>query len=335
MHRRRRYPQRIALSTAILVLLATDPALLPAQAWLPPKGDGSITFAVQTIFFDGHYDDAGHKLGLGQSRATSLLLGVSYSFTDRFTVDLQLPYVFTKYTGDPAIVIAPLDDGNLHSTFQDFHIDLHYTLLHNSHRSGLQSLAITPFLSITQPSHSYEYHGESAFGGLLRQYALGISAGRLLTPVFHRAYVQGQYSYAFVPRTEGFSLNHSNIDLELGYFLPRSLSVWGVGSWLRTHGGITAQQFIKDPKLFQEHDRLLRGTYWHIGFGTSYPITRSFDVNFTYVTYLAGRTTHYGRAFTVGTTWNFSTRRFSPSASDNLVVNHNPPLYNAARSVGP
>ncbi len=66
-----------------------------------------------------------------------------------------------------------------------------------------------------------------------------MSAGRLLSPLLHRAYVQGQYSYAFVQKANDIPLNHSNVDIELGYFLPHSLSVRGFGSWLGTHGGIT------------------------------------------------------------------------------------------------
>src|SRR5262245_45298647 len=124
-----------AFLSAVVICLFGAPAVLVAQAWLPPKGDGSITFGVQTISFDGHFDPAGNKLeGVGKSRATNLLLGFSYSFTDRFTADLSLPYVITQYTGQPGeltfgnplFVAAPLDDGSAHSAFQDFHLDLHY-----------------------------------------------------------------------------------------------------------------------------------------------------------------------------------------------------------------
>src|SRR5438105_15740689 len=122
--------RRCAFFSAVLVCLLGTSAGLAAQAWLPPKGDGSVSFGVQTIWFDGHCDSAGHKLqGAGKSRATNLRLGFSYSFTDRFTAECTLPYVVTRYTGHPAdltfcnplCVAAALDDGSSQSTSRDFH----------------------------------------------------------------------------------------------------------------------------------------------------------------------------------------------------------------------
>lgn len=320
------------------VLFFASPCVLFAQAWLPPKGDGSIELSVQDSFFDGHYDDIGNKaracntcsVGVGQSRATSLILGVNYSFTDRFNVELSLPYVFTRYTGNPAdltfgnpnLKAAPLDDGATHSTFQDFHLDFRYNVLSHSHRSGLQDLAITPFFSLTQASHSYDFHGESGFGRDLREGAFGITAGRLLTQLLPRAFVQAQYSYALVQRASGLGLNHSNVDLEMGYFLPHGASVFAFGNWIRTHGGATLQEVLANPSLFPVHDRILRAKYWHLGGGASYPLTHTIDVNFSYVTYLAGETTHYGRSITIGTAWNFTRHSH---ASDSIT----PPVADA------
>ncbi len=302
----------------LLVFVLGAPAGLTAQAWLPPKGDGYVSFGVQTISFDGHFDTAGNRLqGAGKSRATDLLLGFSYSFTDKFNVEISLPYVVTRYTGNPAdltfgnplFVAAPLDDGSSHSTFQDFHLDLHYNVLRDSRRRGLRDLAITPFFSFIIPSHAYDFHGESAYGRDLREYALGVSVGRLLSPFLRKGYVQGAYSYAFVQKPNNIPLNHNNVDLEMGYFLPHSLSVRGFGNWLHTNGGITIEQALMSPQLFPVHDRILAATYWHLGVGTNYSLTESLDLSLSYVTYLAGTNTHFGRGITIGTTWNFNTLR--------------------------
>ena len=176
---------------------------------------------------------------------------------------------------------------------------------------------MTPFFSFIIPTHSYAFRGESAFGRHLREYALGVSAGRLLSPILRKAYVQGQYSYAFVQKANDIPLNHSNVDIELGYFLPRSLSVRGFGSWLKTHGGITLEQAFANPQLLPIHDRLVGASFWHLGTGASYSLNRSLDLSFSYVTYLAGTNTHYGRGITIGTTWNFSTRRLKMSENSN------------------
>ena len=305
-----------AFCSVVLVFLLGATVGLRAQAWLPPKGEGYVSFGVQTISFDGHFDSAGNRLqGAAKSRANDLLLGFSYSFTDRLNFEVSLPYVITKYTGNPAdltfgnplFVPAPLDDGTSHSTFQDFHLDLHYSVLRDSRRRALRDLAVTPFFSFIVPSHDYDFHGESAFGRNLREYAPGVSVGRLLSPFVRKAYVQAQYSYAFVEKPNSIPLNHNNVDLEMGYFLPHSLSVRGIGSWLHTNGGITIEQAIMSAQLFPVHDRILRADYWHLGAGADYSLTRSVDLSFSYVTYLAGTNTHFGRGITIGTSWNFST----------------------------
>src|SRR5262249_32595629 len=241
-----------AFFSVVVICLLCAPAALVAQAWLPSKGDGSVSFGVQTTSVQGHFAPDGTKLPVAKSRATNLLFGLSYSFTDRFTADVSVPLVITKFTGEPFVVPAHLDDGSSHSTFQDFHIDLRYNVLRDSRRRGLRDLAVTPFFSFIVPSHSYAYLGESAFGRYLREYVLGISVGRLLSPVLRKAYAQGQYSYAFVQKANeanDISLNHSNVDIELGYLLPHSLSVFGFGSWLHTHGGLSIGEVLANPQL--------------------------------------------------------------------------------------
>ncbi|MGH9503788.1 MAG: hypothetical protein ACRD20_13125 [Terriglobales bacterium] len=301
----------------LLVLLAI-PARLMAQAWLPPKGDGYVSFGVQTISFAGHFDTAGNRLqGAAKSRATNLLMGFSYSFTDKLNVEISLPYVITKYTGNPAdltfgnplFVPAALDDGTSHATFQDFHLDLHYNVLRDSRRRALHDLAISPFISFVIPSHAYDFHGESAFGRDLREYVLGVSVGRLLSPFLRKGYVQGEYSYAIVQKPNNIPLNHNNVDLEMGYFLPHSLAVRGFGNWLHTNGGITIEQALMSPQLFPVHDRILAATYWHLGVGGNYALTESLDLSLSYVTYLAGTNTHFGRGITIGMAWDFNTVR--------------------------
>jgi hypothetical protein len=317
-----RVPRPCPFFPAVAFCLIGTSASLSAQAWLPQKGDGSVSLGVQTISVLGHFGPGGTKLPLGKSRATNLLFGLSYSLTDRFTAEVSLPLVITKFTanrtdltfGIPFVVPAPIDDGSSHSTFQDFHIDLRYNVLRDSRHRALRDLAVTPFFSFIVPSHSYAYRGESAFGRDLREYVLGISAGRLLSPLLRKAYVQGQYSYAFVQKANDIPLNHSNVDIELGYFLPHSLSVRGFGSWLHTHGGLSITEVLANPQLIPIHDRLLSTDYWHLGTGASYSLTRSVDLSFSYVSYLTGSNTHYGRVVTVGTFWNFNTRRLDTSA---------------------
>jgi len=339
-----RVPRPCPFFSAVAFCLIGTPASLVAQAWLPQKGDGSVSFGVQTVSVLGHFGPDGTKLPLGKSRATNLWYGLSYSFTDRFTAEVSLPLVITKFTGNradltfglPFVVPAPIDDGSSHSTFQDFHIDLRYNVLRDSRRRGLRDLAVTPFFSFIVPSHSYAYLGESAFGRDLREYVLGVSLGRLLSPFLRKAYVQGQYSYAFVQRANNIPLNHSNLDIELGYFLPHSFSVRGFGSWLHTHGGISIVEVLANPQLIPIHDRLLQQNFWHLGMGAGYSLTRSLDLSFNYVTFLTGSNAHYGRVVTVGTLWNFSTRRLNTSSKSKAIFPvPSPNTIEASRTLQP
>src|SRR5439155_15261813 len=141
---------------------------------------------------------------------------------------------------------------------------------------------------------------------------------------------------AFVQRANNIPLNHSNLDIELGYFLPHSFSVRGFGSWLHTHGGISIVEVLANPQLIPIHDRLLQQNFWHLGMGAGYSLTRSLDLSFNYVTFLTGSNAHYGRVVTVGTLWNFSTRRLNTSSKSKAIFPvPSPNTIEASRSLQP
>src|SRR5438045_7281410 len=82
------------MAAAVLVLSAKD---AKAQAWVLPRGEGTITFTYQRIDNTGHRRTNGFLVPRGRSLDMSLYLEAEYAFTSRLSVTANLPYVFSKY----------------------------------------------------------------------------------------------------------------------------------------------------------------------------------------------------------------------------------------------
>lgn len=297
-----------------------------AQAWLPPKGEGSVSLGYQNVTFAGHFDSSGQRLPLGASQAQSALFDFEYGITDKVALDVALPFIATRYTGaNPssaeiralfnqllqqthgAYTHSFLDNASYHSTFQDFRFNARYKVLS-------APIVLTPFITVVIPSHSYAYVGEAAPGRNLREFLIGTNLGRRLNPILPKAYVHFESSYAFVPRTLGVPLNRFNGGITFGYFVRRRLQVRALALYQHTHGGLhfPEQVVTSTPETFLTHDRLLRQNYWHFGGSASYSLSKSVDLFAGVVSFLSGSDTHFGTAITVGTSWNFRTRRAAP-----------------------
>jgi hypothetical protein len=294
---------------AIALFLATANHA-KAQAWVPPRGEGSISFSYQRIDNTGHRRTNGHLLPRGRSLDMSLYLEAEYAFTNRLSLTAGLPYVFAKYTdpNPPASPIPYLPVDQCHcwqSGWQDFGITARYNLAGGA--SG--AFALTPSISIGAPSHDYNFRGESALGRDLREVRMGVDAGRRLDAISSNLSVQGGYSYAFVQKVQSISSNRSNASLEGDYFVKKKLLVRGQVFWQRTHGGLRFGSLspadlvfpgeVNTPELLNQHDRLLRDNYWRAGGGLAYSFPRV-DLFAVYTAFVSGTDTHAGRALTIG-----------------------------------
>jgi len=142
-----------------LVFLMPSPGT--AQAFLPSRGEGTVSINYQNVHVAGHFLEDGSRFPAYQSRANNLMFGLEYGLTDRLTADVSLPYMLIKYTGKEVPLNLPanvLDDGSYHGTFQDFQVGLRYNIQR-------RRLAVTPFFTVILPSHSYKTVGEAAAGG--------------------------------------------------------------------------------------------------------------------------------------------------------------------------
>ena len=129
---------------------------------------------------------------------------------------------------------------------------------------------------------------------------MGVDAGRIFSVADQNFYIDAQYAYAFVQKFLGLSLNRSNVDVDLGYFVLPALNLRGIVSWQNTYGGLTAKEIFgpdgppqKNPDLAEAlwlgHDRLIRDDYWRAGVGASYSVNETLGVYFTAVNMIAGK----------------------------------------------
>src|SRR5262245_31803699 len=137
---------------ALLFALAVSAS---AQAWLYPKGEGTVTLAYQGIYTRDHAFEA-ERHDVGHIVSHALIMDVDYSITSRIAARMSLHDSAGKYTG-PRPHPAVVDDGRYHSTFQDFLFDIRYNL-------SQTPVVVTPFFRIVVPSHSYEYFAHAAVG---------------------------------------------------------------------------------------------------------------------------------------------------------------------------
>src|SRR4029453_19143917 len=149
-----------ALAIGVLAI-GLAPSAASAQAWVPPKGDGTLSLAVQQLNVKKHYAttttvDAGH-INTGV-----LLADMTYALTNKIAVDLAVPFVVTKYSGTRPHAGTNIDDGTYHNSFTDLRMSVRYNLT----RKGA---VITPYVGSVVPSHDYQFYGHAALGEQLNK----------------------------------------------------------------------------------------------------------------------------------------------------------------------
>jgi hypothetical protein len=310
------------LIPVLIVLLLAFPVGVRAQsAWLPVNGEGLVTVEFQSLTYNGHFEEQGIKVdGAVPSQSFLGIIQFEYGLTDKFAFTARLPYIASRFTGDehepitallreryehfrlehPHAVVTNLDTGDYYATFQDFQFSFRYNLTD-------QAVVVTPALAVTIPSHDYHTVGDAAPGQNRRALHAGVNIGALLGPFAPKAYVHGRYFYSFVQPLAGVSLDRSNAEIEVGYALMPTLSVRGLGAWLRTHGGVPFSVAYEDVELFLVHDRLLASRHLHFGGGATLSLTDRMDLDAAVMKFHSGADTHYGWGLTAGLTWRFLT----------------------------
>jgi len=284
-----------------------------AQAWLAPRGEASLGVAYQNTYTRDHLFSKGERRYRGSIRVNTVVFGLTYSFTDRLAAGVSVPYVAARYDGmfpNNVSGFEVIDDGSYHGSFTDLRLDLRYNLLRDP-------AMVTPFVSAIVPTRDYPTFGQSSPSSGLEQYLVGVSMGRRLDPILDAGFFQLRYSYAFVEEVLGISHDRSNVDLEIGYFLTRSLGISATGSYQKTHGGLDVplpgtpeSDAFRATPYFAHRDRLARSNYLNVGGVVSYALSGTVDVFASFQSTVWGRSIHAIQpGLAVGLSWGFSPKR--------------------------
>lgn len=279
-------------------------ATLTAQAWVPSRGEGSVTITYQNYYITGHFDRQGQETPNGATHSKTVLAELNYGLTDTTAIAVSLPFVSAKYTGPrPSYFVAgietfpgPLDDGSYHGAFQDVRVEVRRAFFAGP-------LAITPFVGGSMPTHGYETIGEAVPGRHRREIQVGASSGVSLDPIGRDAYVHARYMFTMAEREQNLPYQRSNLDLEGGFSVARRAAVRGLASWQFAHKAPTIAQLAP---IWRIHDRFIVPNYFNVGVGTSFELSASTELHALWVGTVSGRGgAHIARMFSVGATWSF------------------------------
>ena len=299
--------RRAALSLLALFLFAT---ISLGQAWVPEKGEGTVTLTLQDNFVKDHLGSDGRRFDVGHIRTFIAFQDIDYGITDKLAFDISIPFVLSKYYG-PKPHQLPVDDGKYHGNFQDVRLNLRYNM-------RVHPFAITPFVALGVPSNDYIYFAHSAAGTNQREFVFGSSFGRNLEPILPRAYVQGLYAFLIPEKIMGIRTYRSRLDWDVGYFVARRLAFRALGDLQIGHSGLE----VGDPPtdlgdfpvrkptdpIWRHHDQTSRISYLNVGGGASFALTRSWSVFAVLTTTVWGRNGHaLSLGEVVGLSWSFRT----------------------------
>ncbi len=296
--------KRIALlifaGCAVAALQLTLPVNLQAQAWVPAKGEGSLTTTYQKVDVRDHFDADGDVEERGRIHTHNLITIFEYGLTDKLALDFEVAYVASKFEARGRRPHGAVDDGFFHPTLSDAHVGLRYNVTS-------KHLVFTPFFSFTIPTHDYPVQGHSAVGRRFHELVLGANVGRQLGPIWPKGYAHFRFSYALLKHFAGFNLNHANAEWEVGWLANKVVALQFFGAWQGSQGGLEFPQGVPlTPAQFAIHDRVARADYVQLGGGATFSVNRMFDIHAAYAKTVSAKNTHGDAGIILGFTWRFS-----------------------------
>ncbi len=243
----------------LLGLLAISPATRAQDLVVPARGHGTVSIDYLQVRVEQRTDEAGNKENLGKVDYRTLHLNLAYGFADRWALNVGLPFGSNRASGtdhDPRIFSNPhgqhfIDDGSFHSGWKDWSVGMSYRWL-------AAPVLLTPYWSYHFPTHDYQYYGESALGLQQSELQLGISAGGRLRGSWRDAYLTGTASYSYMQKKGGVRVNHSTVQLDLGYFFSPRLSAHAGLTQRRSYGGLDFPE-----ALFDSNGALIEDVLFH------------------------------------------------------------------------
>lgn len=309
--RRCKCPHTIVLCVAALLF----PWAVQAQqnqAWLPEKGHGAFSVGYQDLHIAYHTDSHGNKLVPGTIDDRSLFLNLDYGLTDKLALSVGLPYKSNRFVGpgthNPCRRFVDchgqhnIDDQHYHGSWGNWDLGLRYQW-----RS--EPWAITPYISYGVPSHDYTTFAHAAVGTGQRRLELGVNVGHRFAAPLQNLYFQASYGYSFMQVFDHRHVNHSTLNLELGYYFTPRLTARLLMVGQKTHNGLNFPQDYprgQTDEHFFAHDENLRDDYVNIIGGVNYQLNDHFALFGSYGHTIWGENTHLiDHAITFGISRSF------------------------------
>ncbi len=304
----------LALTAAVCLAMPT-PA--HAQAWLPYKGEGALSFAYTfykggdhlfPVSVDGRitrgYPSDGKRWFLGDSYGNILNLSFDYGLASRVAVSGSVAYAMTRYDGR-AWFNFDLDDGDWHGTFQDVGLEVRAMALQ-------RPLVITPLVGIGAPLDNYPTSGHAAVGRGINEFRVGAYVGWQMS-FLPSAYLHGSYIYGIAEEVDNVRLKRGVLALEAGYFLPQRLSVSANASYQDTYGGLEWASADPDADAHSGGGEAPIGVnkvsatrFALFGLGAGFSVGE-LGLYASWSTTVWGENVEDTNFLTVGTSWSFST----------------------------
>ena len=286
-----------------MLFLAAAPGF--AQAWTSPAGQGTAWLSAQTLHTDAHLFSAGQRTRNVEVRANTATLGIDYGLTDRLALGLSVPYVSSRFKGGTPHVGSSVDDYQTHGSLTDLRVELRYKVLDSA-------VVFTPTVAAIKPLRNYATLGHSAAGRGLNEYSAGFEIGHNAVAISPSLFLSGGYTYSYVERiTDDVTVDRSNADLQVAYFLTPRISLRASALWQETHGGL---DFPLSPQHAAEHghqhDQLAGANFWRGAGAVGFALTPTVDLFGSWSTVIEGVNSHAFRSWSAGIAWNFDQSQF-------------------------
>lgn len=306
---------RIALGSLSLLLASViTQTAMAQQAWVGEPGSLSASLDYAYSRSDEVLEDWGAEVSVKDIIFNhTAAIGVEYTPIERLALIATLPLVSSRVGNPQPDAAAPnaphgrYDDGNYHTTLQDFRLDARYMVVDDV-------VTFSPHVSVSIPVAEYETVGFANAGRGLKMLIFGGAVGKFFTTGVPNLYLHGRYEFRWTeryktgfPETEKYGQNRSFMDALVGYYIRDDLEVNLAGSMQLAHGGFRFHDWMAGAKeQFPEqyfHDSLLAEQFLHVGGGVSYSPTEWLRVSAFARFFMWGENTRNADLYGLGVSW--------------------------------
>jgi hypothetical protein len=238
-------------------------------------------------------------------------LGAQYTTpVPGLAVEASIPLVGVQL-GDGAFMHYPVrgeyDDGDLHWTLTDFRGGLRYQVKPIEEYLGLAFSAGGSIPVTDYPTQGFAYPDQH-----LKALHLGVAMARTFDPVLPNLYFDLGYEYSMREKvdiseeTEQFNRDHSDVDFQLGYFLPANFSVAAAANLRLHHGGVQYADIIYyGTDVIENHDVLGKEDILLVGGDIGYDMSDDFSVGLSARFFTWGKNTRNQNLFGLSAQYRF------------------------------